>query len=238
MNPEQILAAMAEVYATCTSYRDAGRVVTRFIDRGGRVRTSIRPFTTAFVRPDRFRFEYRDRFGEGDDEWERHLVWAEGGWVRTWWDVTPGVEEPESLGLALAGATGVSGGSAHTISSLILPEMVGGSRLTDLADVVSLGDVELNGVVCYRLRGNRVLPSVDPVQREREHEELFRATGVRLGRVERDPVTAWIDRGTLLVRRMEEGGRFDTFRTESLTEYEPEVGVTITDDELRFDPPG
>jgi hypothetical protein len=237
MNPEEILAAMAEMYATCTSYRDAGRVTTRFIDRDGRSRTSIKPFTTAFVRPDRFRFEYRDRIGEADGEWDRYLIWAEGGWVRAWWDVRPGVEEPESLDLALAGATGVSGGSAHAVPSLLLRGAVTGSRLPRLVGVVSLGDTDLDGVACYRLRGILGLPPVDPAQQEREHEELFRATGVRLERVERDPVTVWIDRGTLLVRRIQEETRFETFRTENRTDYEPEIGVAITDRELRFDPP-
>jgi hypothetical protein len=83
MNPEQILEAMAEVYATCSTYRDAGRVTTRFYsaDRH-RPRTSVRPFTTAFRRPDRFRFEYRERY-QIEDEWDRYIVWADGSAVRT-----------------------------------------------------------------------------------------------------------------------------------------------------------
>lgn len=238
MNPEQILAAMVEVYATCTAYRDAGRVTTRFITPGERDHTEVRPFTTAFIRPDRFRFEFRSQIGEVEGEWYRYLVCAGGGSVRVWWDVRPGVEEPESLGLALAGATGVSGSSAHTIPALLLPEAVIGSGLTDLAGVVSLGDADLGGVACYRLQGTLVLPPVDPAERLREEEWVFRETGVRLGHVEPGPVTVWIDRGTLLVRRIEDGSQFSTFRTETLMEYEPEVGVAVAEAELRFDPPG
>src|SRR5262249_47398083 len=122
MNPEQILAALAEVYAECRSYRDAGRVVTRFLPAGDRrPHSSVRQFATAFVRPGRFRFEYRQRYRE-EDAWDRYIVWAHGAEVRTWWDVRPGVEEAKSLGMALAGATGVSGGSAHTVPALLLPD--------------------------------------------------------------------------------------------------------------------
>lgn len=51
MNPEQILATMAEAYAGCATYRDTGRVSTRFLHPGRKPRTSIKPFRTAFVRP-------------------------------------------------------------------------------------------------------------------------------------------------------------------------------------------
>jgi hypothetical protein len=44
------------------------------------------------------------------------------------------VELEESLKLAVAGATGISGGSAHTIARLLLPE-IGGFSLSKLADV-------------------------------------------------------------------------------------------------------
>src|SRR5437660_3207129 len=115
MNPEQILAALAEVYAECGSYRDCGQVVTRFVHLDDNPpRTVMQPFSTAFVRPHRFRFEYRDEYG-------RYIVWANGEAVQTWWDVSPGVEQQESLEMALAGATGVSGGSAHTIPALLMP---------------------------------------------------------------------------------------------------------------------
>src|SRR5947209_15674711 len=116
MTPDEILGAMAEVYATCPTYRDSGQVVTHFFDPGSDrpKRTSVRPFETAFVRPDRFRFEYRNRYKD-DGPWYRHIVWAKGGDVRMWWDVRTGVEYPDSLGMAIAAATGVSGGSAHVV---------------------------------------------------------------------------------------------------------------------------
>ena len=241
MNPEQILAAMVEMYASCSTYRDTGRVTITWLRAG---HTSIRPFETAFVRPDRFRFEFRAQHFDGCP-WDRYLVWAGAGRVRTWWDVRP--EEQESLGLALAGATGVSGGSAHKIPNLLMSEEVGGRRLTDLVELVSLGDAELGEVTCYRLQGRPRHYPVDPAEFERLRDEVFRETGHRLpwptpsDRV----LTLWIDRGTLLLRRIEEQDHFETdeqtgLRThaiEQVTEYEPEVDVAITEEELCFDPP-
>jgi outer membrane lipoprotein-sorting protein len=233
MDPQQILAALAEMYATCLSYRDSGRVVTKFFHQNPRPRTVSKPFTTASIRPDRFRFEYKSRRGE--DEWDRHITWAGGAEVRTWWDVRPGIERPQSLSMALP--SGVSGGSAHTIPAMLLPQQVGGRRLTDLVDVTSLGDEALDGVTCYRLSGRFVPYPTDPAAEERRRAEAIRLTGRHPERAENGPITLWIDRGTLLVRRIEHQTQFETFRTEQVTEYEPAVGVTIADEELRFDPP-
>jgi hypothetical protein len=51
----QIVARMAEAYHTCASYADTGRY-HEANTRG--------TFTTAFVRPDRFRFSYREYWHE------------------------------------------------------------------------------------------------------------------------------------------------------------------------------
>src|SRR4051794_40464398 len=132
MTAEQILEGMAAVYAGCRTYRDTGRVHTRFLTRRGRLDfESTKPFRTAFVRPDRFRFEFASHF-PGQAEMHRFIVHMAGRVVQTWWDLRPGVERQSRLGMALAGATGVSGGAAHTVPALLLPRRVGGRRLTDL----------------------------------------------------------------------------------------------------------
>ena len=237
MTPGQILVAMADVYATCPTYRDKGQVTTQFY-RVGRhqARTDVRPFATAFCRPDQFRFEYQDR-SVFSDKCSRHIVWANGSDVRTWWDVRPGVEKPESLGLALGAATGVSGGSAHTIPALLLPDPENGIRLTELIELSSLGDARLGDVTCYRLSGRFQPYSVDPAEEEQHAQEVLVRTGRRPERSKHSPVTVWIDCGTLLVRRIEDAVQFETFRTENVTEYEPAIGVTLSDDELQFDAP-
>ncbi|MFL5330031.1 MAG: hypothetical protein ACJ8C4_14090 [Gemmataceae bacterium] len=75
MNAEDIMLAMARMYAACNTYRDTGRVVTRFVDLSGKVMHSAeRPFSTAFIRPDRFRFEFRNQF-HNRGKWYRNIVW-------------------------------------------------------------------------------------------------------------------------------------------------------------------
>ncbi|MGH7731561.1 MAG: hypothetical protein ACRENJ_09980 [Candidatus Eiseniibacteriota bacterium] len=46
---------MAKAYGECTSYYDSGVVRLVFVTADGNF-TEEKPFTTAFVRPDRFRF--------------------------------------------------------------------------------------------------------------------------------------------------------------------------------------
>jgi hypothetical protein len=226
MSPEQILAAMAEVYAECGSYRDRGQIVTRFVHDSDPF-TTIKQFTTAFVRPGRFRFEYRE-------EERRYIVWAGSGEVLTWWDLVRRLEQPESLGLALAGATGVSGGSARTVPALLLARELGEWRLSYLEEVISLGDERLDDITCYRLQGWDPPSPEDPAAAE----EFLRVTGQPPERAVDGPLTLWIDRGTFLLRRIEEQVHYETYRTETVTTYEPAMGVTIGEDELRFDPPG
>ena len=224
MFPQQVLAAVLERYAEFSSYRDCGQVTTRFTHlNGSHGHTTMRLFKTAFVRPDRFRFEFLNR--HGGEKWARYVVWAEGKKVMTWWDVESRLEHLESLNMAVAGATGVSGGAAYTIPAPLMPAEIGGAMLTDLdrlTRLISLGDEPLREVACYRLQG--WFPPRPPQPDEEEQA------------VE-GPLTLWIDRGTFLIRRMEQQTQFDTFRTEEVTTYEPAVGIQISEDELRFNPP-
>ncbi len=217
MTSERTLAAMAETYARCATYRDSGRVLTRFLHPDGTLdRVAERPFRTAFVRPDRFRFEFRDRLNDAS-RWFRFIAWAQGEDVGMWWDARPGVRRPGSLGLALAAASAVSGGSSHAVPALLLPGRGIGPRLADLADVVSLGDGEVGGAGCHRLQGSFPLPQE--------------------GRQEASPMTLWVDRGTLLIRRIELSAQAEGTRTEVVMDYHPEAGVAIGDDELAFAAP-
>jgi len=52
-----------------------------------------------------------------------------------------------------------------------------------------------------------------------------------------DPMTLWIDKKTFLVRRIDTEHKFDNFRTEITTTYDPLIDGEITDKMLEFDPP-
>jgi outer membrane lipoprotein-sorting protein len=200
----EILERMDKVYANCKSYRDSGVVKTLFI-KGKSKRTVEKPFTTAFVRPDRFRFEFK----EGSYKPRRYIIWFNGKDVRTWWDVGRRLEKPESLSFAVAGATGVSGGSAKTIPTLLLPDMVLGRRLTDITDPKRVENANLGKIECFRVEG------------------MFADT----------PTTLWIDQKSYLVRQIDEKTTFDDFRTEDTTSYDPSIDDKITDEMLAFDAP-
>jgi outer membrane lipoprotein-sorting protein len=202
---QHILDRASKAYANFRTYRDSGSVKTTFIRADGKW-TEKKVFVTAFVRPDRLRFEYKEKRGEDE---LRYIVWRQGKDVRTWWDVKPGIEKPVSLGLALAGATGVSGGSAHTVPALLLPSEVGGRRLTDMAGVSRIEDAKLGEADCFRVKGN------------------YAGT----------PITLWIEKKAFLVLRIDSQNQFDDFRTEGTTVYEPVVDSEITDEMLMFDPP-
>ena len=206
LKAQDVLDRMAKAYAGCKSYHDSGVVKTVIVQTGGNL-TVAKPFTTAFVRPDRFRFEYKEKDGGGQER--RYIVWRKGKEVQTWWDGKPGVEKPESLNLALAGATGVSGESAHTVPALLLPKEVEGRRLTDMTEAKRIDDAKLDKVDCFRIEGK------------------FAGS----------PTMLWIDQKTFLVRRIDTQQKFDNFRTEETTTYDPVIDEEIPDKKLEFDPP-
>jgi hypothetical protein len=163
LTAQQILDKMATAYATCKSYRDSG-VVTNFFNPQ---HIDIKPFRTAFVRPDQFRFEY----DEGTPE-KPYIVWTKGDEVRTWWYIKPGVERQPSLELGIAGATGVSGGSAHTIPNLLLSDRIGGRSIASLTDLTRLPDEAIDDTPCFKLQG----------------------------KFADRPTTLWLEKGTCLIR--------------------------------------
>jgi hypothetical protein len=223
MPPELLLACGAAAYAGCATYRDEGVVATRGTHHGRPTRSAYKPFVTAFIRPDRLRFEFLDRAGDAEP-WDRFIVWARGGDVRTWWDVVPGVEFADCVGVPLARAAGVSAKSSHTIPALLLPSVVGGRRLTDLTRDLVAEDDWLGGARCYRLSGRFLPAPADP------HEVT------QLG--DRSPVTVWVAQESFLVLRVEERVRFPAGEAHLVTSYEPQVDVPVAEDDLCFDPPG
>lgn len=223
---------MAALYGSCASYRDRGRVLTRFFDLEGAPKDiSERPFRTAFRRPDQFRFEFSNQI-HPRGPWLRYVVWKSGTVVRSHWDVGPRDERLRSLSLALAGATGVSDGSAHTIPALLLPE-VGGRKLTSLVGARLLGQEEIDGVECHHLtvRERRMSARMEAQRKD----EMLRETGRAWTHVTKEPTHLWIAVETLLVRRIEEREVFDTFATTSVTDYHAELDVLLGEEDLAFE---
>jgi hypothetical protein len=207
---KEVLAAMAKTYALCRTYQDQGKVQITFIEPKGNRIQEIH-FSTAFVRPDRFRFEYRD--WDFFKKQRCFIICEEGATVKAWWDVEPGVKTPKSLELALAGATGVSAGSAHTIPALLLPEEVGGKKLTDLREPSLAAEEEVAGEDCYVIKGHF------------------------LAKDKKVPTTVWISKKNHLVLQTERRTNFDDFSTIQVTTYTGRVDEDVSAESLAFNAP-
>jgi len=220
LTPETIVLAMERAYAGCSSYRDSGVVKTVSLTDGGRF-GGEQPFRTAFVRPGRLRFEFTDRGLGGRSS--RLVVWLSDGDALTWWDPKPGVRQAGSLQEALGAATGLSGGASDRVPGLLLPREVGaGSRLLRPE---RLEDADDRGVTCIRLKG-------------KSRETPYSLTmGAQVLTVQDEAVTLWLERGTFLLRKVEEARTYDTYRSNRTTTYTPEVNVEIPAAELTFTPP-
>jgi outer membrane lipoprotein-sorting protein len=164
-------------------------------------------FKTAYERPNLFRFEYiqNQSFPPMND---RYVIWSDGKSARSWWTITPEVREAESLGLAVAGATGVSHGSAHTVSRLLMPREIGGWALTEMTGTKLLKDDKIGNEACARVRGRNVVG---------------------------EPVTVWISRRTNMILKIVEVG--EGLGTLSTTVYKPELNATIPEGTFIFTPP-
>jgi hypothetical protein len=143
----EVLGRMAAVYASARTYTDRGSVTTTFIHPGKR-RINRLPFRTAFERPHRFRYEFTD-----ESLGHRLVIWQETPPAKMFWTVEGRVETHELL-MALARATGISGGSAMTIPRLLIPELAEGSRgVTDLEDALQIGQELIEDIPCFLIRG-------------------------------------------------------------------------------------
>src|SRR5688572_27831837 len=147
MDAKALLQKMAATYAGMAAYTDRGMVTTAFI-QGTERREARRPFATAFQRPQRFRFEFSD-----EATGHRFTIWQDTPPARLLWTELGNNGGTKDRTLAIAPATGVSGGSALTIPRLLMPERIQSRALTDLEMPTLDGEEEIDGVRCWRLRG-------------------------------------------------------------------------------------
>ena len=210
LTAHQILQRTAKVYAECKTYRDEGEKKTVFIDDDGNKRTNVLAFETAFVRPDRFRFEYSVK--QGMSKGLRRLLWRHREDVKEWHSPDGKVRSARSLGLAVGGFTGVSGGTAWYVPALLLPQELATWRFTNPEEVQRIEDAKLEKSDCYRLRGKWGFE----------------------GRME---AVIWIQKDSLVLRRIEKQHDHGKFRAESTITYLPLINEPVTEAMLAFDPP-
>jgi hypothetical protein len=148
LNPENILARIADRYLNCRTYSDCGVVDFETVEG----KPGSLEFRTQFIRPEYYSFEWQDygpRRGKSEDF---ALLWSSAGetYVRHRW----GLEREESLGLAVAGATGCSSGVASIIPPLLLPSLrVNCRNLLELVDLQLLRNETFESEECHVLQG-------------------------------------------------------------------------------------
>lgn len=146
---DAVLAQVGLTYRGLKSYSDKGFIESQ--DAPNSADTDIRKltFSTHFRRPNFFRFEWRCSDREGVN-----VVWCDGKSAFAKYSYDNEARHVESLSMAIAGATGVSKGTAHIVSSLLMEE-VGGRKLTDIKNTVYQGVEMINGEDCHHMQQAR-----------------------------------------------------------------------------------
>jgi hypothetical protein len=151
-NARAFLEAVHARYRSLRGYSDTG--LSRSV---GRRFPNVCTFETKFLQPNRFRFSFEKAHPSPR---RRHLisrcvVGHDGATPYFHWrhySGPPQLEHPESFSLAIAGATGISSGTAHTIGALLF-EDVGGFTLLDLKRVRFRRNRIVLGVPCVCVSG-------------------------------------------------------------------------------------
>ncbi|HKE01649.1 MAG TPA: hypothetical protein VKE69_11610 [Planctomycetota bacterium] len=209
-----LLERVESVYATCRTYRDRGTVTTKTVAAPPDWLRWLHPhdhrfsrqddFTTAFVRPDRFRFEttYAALFAKKD---AHRIVWSDAKRVCVGWDGDPAPHEVESLAAAFAATSAAATGVVLEVPALLLPES-SRPRIGRLQNLESLTYADSGGPECFRVRGTDG----------------------------KETVTLWIDKKSFLLRRIDTTRAMGNSLSERTTTYEPVVDSELPAEDLAF----
>lgn len=200
-----ILNRAARNYAGFSSYQDVGTVETTY-DEGMSGHIERMPFKIYFTRPNLFRFEWTDFSSYKDGR--TNVVWSNGKESFSYWEPDRH-EKEESLGMGIAGASGVSSGSAQTIPYLLMAQM-SGFNLTKLTKLSLVGTETFDDELCYRING-RSLGSMYEI---------------------------WISKRDFLVRKVRTRIKFDTYlSTKEEIHRAVKVNAPIAREVFNFRPP-
>jgi len=152
MTAEAVLKAMLSRYSALKSYQDRGIVLRTWPDKAEPYEIS---FTTFFRRPDLFRFDWISHhpYPPLRHLKTRHVIWSDGkdALHYTIDKDSSKMKRKESLFMAVAGATGISMGSALTVFNMLMPEY-GARSFTELRDI-DLRTAVFEGIDCHCIRG-------------------------------------------------------------------------------------
>lgn len=213
LTAQQVVDQMFSGYASYKTYMDTGEVRTVYLENDRR-RTVALPFSTAFVRPSSFRYEFRSRRGES--EWEQYIIWKQDDAVKSWWSIRPGIITDRSFSMSISGATGVSGKSSLTVPSMLMPNELPANPIKALTNLRLAGEEKIAGRDAYKIEG-----------------QDFRGF----------TVTVWVDKQRFLLLQVFEKRKITKpdgkgeFETETTTVYDPRVNEDVPASKLAFDAP-
>jgi hypothetical protein len=161
LSAKEHLDACANRYKTARTYRDEGKVDS-VIDTGVQRISDSKPFSTAFERDGRFRWQFEHSAMPGRKPDQKYVVWSDDQKsFRSRWTLTAAADSFDSMDKAMAGPTGVSGGSATAVIPLLRADMKLAFRTTDLHDPAVVGAEKIDDVECTMIRGTQ--PAMDEV---------------------------------------------------------------------------
>jgi hypothetical protein len=125
-NAKELLLAAIEAYAKLQSYQDAGDVRSSGSQSEAQMTAS---FTTRFAGSQRFQFRFESPHSASDRAAlvSRNVIGADDHsayhWSMNAGSTTARIEEVPSVDIAIARATGISFGAAHTTGQLLFKGM-------------------------------------------------------------------------------------------------------------------
>jgi len=174
----EILDRVVAAYTQCSSYRDWGTLKSttcRSLSENGVV-TEEGEFSTAYIRPDRFRFDYLTSRSGLPIKSERSVFWTQGNRVKSWRRNGTRTQSFLDIEHALFQLSSDSGVSSRFVPRLLLPDGASNFLRERFGDSDFVGIELSEGFDCFKLQ--------------------FKSTASHVSRV-------WIDTCTFLVRRLE-----------------------------------
>jgi hypothetical protein len=174
---DDVMTRSRAAYQALHSYSDEGEVVSETRLAGTAVRSVDRDsFKTAFQQePRKFFFKFTKQGGE------EYVIWIDGAEVNSWWSATrvrSNYNQKPAAVFALAGSP--TKGITDIVPPLIFPKGRLKGPLTEMKELHLENDERVDGHACFKISGQ---------------EKVGFGSDMR-------PITVWIDRETLLVRRI------------------------------------
>lgn len=199
MAASERLVACARKYATAKTYRDEGNVALSFDLGGCFSRDSVsdnRPFRTAFERGGRFRWEFRSSVTPGATPDQKYVVRSrDQKSFEARWTLDQSKQVFDDFDMAMAGPTGISGGSATAILPLLRSDVESPFRTTDVRGAMEKGKEHIDGVECTMIEGTNILGQVtlwlDPAFAIRKVHQVQQVDPAKVSGGKGEKFTVW-----------------------------------------------